>query len=69
MYLKEADEATRRLFDDVAPFTVPFLEGISSNYAASELEQVMEDELARCSDLETSQDYLIAAARTTESQK
>jgi len=71
VYLKEADGAPRRLFDDVAPFTMPSLKDISSNYAAnpSELEQVMEDELAGCSDLETSQDYLIAAAHTTESRK
>jgi len=69
VYLKEADGAPRRLFDDVAPFTMPSLEDISSNYAALELEQVMEDELAGCSDLKTSQDYLIAAAHTTESRK
>jgi len=69
VYLKEADGAPRQLFDDVTPFTMPSLEDISSNLAASELEQVMEDELAGCSDLKTSQDYLIAAAHTTESRK
>jgi len=68
VYLKEADGAPRQLFDDVAPFTMPSLEDISSNLAASELEQVMEDELAGCSDLKTSQDYLIAAAHTPESR-
>jgi len=56
VYLKEGDGAPRRLFDDVAPFTRPSLEDISSDYAASELEQVMKDELAGCSDLKTSQD-------------
>ena len=69
VYLKEADGAPRRLFDDVAPFTMPSLEDISSDYAAADLEQVMEDELAGCSDLEIPQDYLIAAAHTTESRK
>jgi len=69
VYVQEAGGAPRRLFDDQAPFTMPSLDGILSNYASSDLERVMEDELAGCSDLQTSQDYLIAAAHTTESRK
>ncbi len=45
MYLKEADKASKRVFDDVTPFTMPFLEDILSNNVASKLEQVMKDKL------------------------
>jgi len=45
VYLKEADKASKRVFDDVTPFTMPFLEDILSNNVASKLEQVMKDKL------------------------
>jgi len=69
VYLKEADGEPRTLFDDVTSFIMSFLEDISSNFVSLKLEQLMKDELTHCSDLNTSQNYLIAAVHISESQK
>jgi len=69
VYVQDINEALKRLFNDQTLFIMFFVDDILSNYASSNLKQVMKDELTECLNLQTSENYFIVVVHIIESQK